>query len=182
MKKLLFIALSMSILLTSCKDNSKKETTSEMANTEVIEKAETKASLDFTPITHATMVMNYGDETIYVDPTGGKTAFADFKKPTIILITDIHGDHLSIGTLKELNLNGTIIVAPQAVVDKFPEDFKPMFKVLNNGQTAVVKDINIERVKKIIVESAEQSNRISIPQINNLEPLKFDLTARQIQQ
>ncbi|UAB75275.1 MBL fold metallo-hydrolase [Mesoflavibacter sp. SCSIO 43206] len=146
MKKLLFITLSMSVLLTSCKENTKQETTSEMAKTEVIEQKETKASLDFTPITHATMVMNYGEETIYVDPTGGKAAFADFKQPTIVLITDIHGDHLSIDTLKELNLNGTIIVAPQAVVDKFPEDFKPMFKVLNNGQTAVVKDINIEAI------------------------------------
>lgn len=146
MKKLLFIALSTSILLTSCKDNSKKETTSEMANTEVIEQPETTASLDFTPITHATMVMNYGDETIYVDPTGGKAAFADFKQPTIVLITDIHGDHLSIETLKELNLKGALIVAPQAVVDKFPDDFNPMFKVMNNGQTAVVKDINIEAI------------------------------------
>ena len=44
------------------------------------------------------------------------------------------------------------------------------------SERTIVKDINIERVKKIIVESAEQSNRISIPQINNLEPLKFFLS------
>jgi len=35
------------------------------------------------------------------------------------------------------------------------------------SERTMVKDINIERVKKIIVESAEQSNRISIPEINN---------------
>ncbi len=35
-----------------------------------------------------------------------------------------------------------------------------------------VKDINSERVKKIIIESAEQSNRISIPEVTNLETLK----------
>ena len=35
-----------------------------------------------------------------------------------------------------------------------------------------VKDINIERVKKIIIESAEQSNRISVPEITTLETLK----------
>ena len=44
------------------------------------------------------------------------------------------------------------------------------------SERTIVKDINIERVKKIIVESAEQSNRISVPQINNLEPLKFFLS------
>ena len=35
-----------------------------------------------------------------------------------------------------------------------------------------VKDINNERVKKIIIESAEQSNRISIPEIETLKILK----------
>ena len=35
-----------------------------------------------------------------------------------------------------------------------------------------VKDINSERIKKIIIESAEQSNRISIPEVTNLETLK----------
>jgi 16S rRNA (uracil1498-N3)-methyltransferase len=44
------------------------------------------------------------------------------------------------------------------------------------SERTMVKDINIERVKKIIVESSEQSNRISIPEINNLESLNFFLS------
>ena len=40
------------------------------------------------------------------------------------------------------------------------------------SERTTVKDINIERIKKIIVESSEQSNRISLPKINNLENLK----------
>jgi len=44
------------------------------------------------------------------------------------------------------------------------------------SERTIVKEINIERVKKIIVESSEQSNRISIPEINNLEPLKIFLS------
>ena len=40
------------------------------------------------------------------------------------------------------------------------------------SERTAIKDINIERIKKIIIESAEQSNRISIPEINNLQPLK----------
>ena len=40
------------------------------------------------------------------------------------------------------------------------------------SERTTVKDINIERVKKIIIESAEQSNRISVPEINTLETLK----------
>ena len=40
------------------------------------------------------------------------------------------------------------------------------------SERTVVKDINIERVKKIIIESSEQSNRISVPEINKLENIK----------
>ena len=40
------------------------------------------------------------------------------------------------------------------------------------SEKTIVKEINIMRVKKIIVEATEQSNRISIPEIHNLETLK----------
>ena len=37
------------------------------------------------------------------------------------------------------------------------------------SERTIVKEINIERAKKIIVEASEQSNRISVPKIENLE-------------
>ncbi len=40
------------------------------------------------------------------------------------------------------------------------------------SERTVVREINTERLKKIIVEASEQSNRISVPEIKNLEPLK----------
>tara|TARA_Y100000590_G_scaffold127127_1_gene145345 strand:- start:18 stop:647 length:630 start_codon:yes stop_codon:yes gene_type:complete len=40
------------------------------------------------------------------------------------------------------------------------------------SERSIVKEINSERLKKIIIEASEQSNRISIPEIKNLEPLK----------
>ncbi len=40
------------------------------------------------------------------------------------------------------------------------------------AERTIVKEINIERVKKIIIEASEQSNRISVPKIENLESLK----------
>ena len=38
-------------------------------------------------------------------------------------------------------------------------------------ERSMVKDINIERIKKIIIESSQQSNRISIPDITKKESL-----------
>ena len=40
------------------------------------------------------------------------------------------------------------------------------------SERTVVREINIERIKKIIVEASEQSNRISVPEINKIESLK----------
>jgi len=40
------------------------------------------------------------------------------------------------------------------------------------SERTVVREINIERIKKIIIEASEQSNRISIPEINKPELLK----------
>ena len=39
-------------------------------------------------------------------------------------------------------------------------------------ERSVVRNINTERVKKIIIESSEQSNRLSIPEIKKIEFLK----------
>jgi len=36
----------------------------------------------------------------------------------------------------------------------------------------VVREINLERIKKIIIEASEQSNRISVPEIDKTESLK----------
>ncbi len=40
------------------------------------------------------------------------------------------------------------------------------------SERTIVKEINTKRLKKIIVEASEQSNRISVPEIKNLRPLK----------
>ena len=44
------------------------------------------------------------------------------------------------------------------------------------SERTIVKEVNVKRVKKIIMESAEQSNRISIPEITSLVTLKFFLS------
>ena len=148
MKKPLFYLFTIAILTSSCKNETKKDQTAVNDISFVDEKTDLNSQneLEIIPVSHATMILNYGEETIYVDPTGGKDAFVNQKKPSIILITDIHGDHYNIETLKGLDINGTMFVTPQAVVDKFPEDFKPMHKVLNNGENTMVKSISIDAI------------------------------------
>ncbi|MCF6223387.1 MAG: MBL fold metallo-hydrolase [Flavobacteriaceae bacterium] len=94
-----------------------------------------KGDLIIQPILHGTIVFQWNNKTIYIDPYGGAAAFAGIAKPDIIFITDIHGDHLNEKTLNELQLNNTKIVAPQAVADKLPAKFKQDLIVLNNNES-----------------------------------------------
>ena len=67
------------------------------------------------PITHGTLVITFNNKTIYVDPYGGAEGFKGYDKPDIILITDIHGDHLNLETLEGLDIKNTLFITPHAV-------------------------------------------------------------------
>jgi L-ascorbate metabolism protein UlaG (beta-lactamase superfamily) len=90
--------------------------------------------LTIQPITHATLILSYNNKNIYIDPTGGAAAFTGLAAPDMIIITDIHGDHLSLTTIDAINTNHAIIVAPQAVADKLPATTdKSKLVILKNG-------------------------------------------------
>jgi len=105
-------------------------------------------SVGFTinPISHATMVLQWDGTIIYVDPVGGKEAFGDNTEPDLILVTDIHGDHMDIPTLEAVTTVNSKIIAPQAVIDKLPESLKSKVKMLGNGEKTDFNDINIEAI------------------------------------
>lgn len=99
-----------------------------------VEKIKNK-NLTIQPITHATMVLSYNGKTIYVDPTGGTEAFKGLAAPDIILITDIHGDHLDPKTIAAVNTNNATFIVPQTVADKLPATIdKEQIEVLDNGE------------------------------------------------
>ena len=70
---------------------------------------------------------------------------------------------LAFSPIKQNPLNFVIQKGTELGVQKF-------IPILS--ERTVVREINIERVKKIITESSEQSNRISVPEINKPESLK----------
>src|SRR3989475_9576410 len=98
------------------------------------------------PINHATFVMSWKDRVIYVDPVGTGKRFDGLPKPDLILVTDIHGDHLSPETLEAVADAKTTIVAPSAVAEKVPEKLRKQTTVLANGITKAVAGFGIEAV------------------------------------
>jgi len=104
-----------------------------------------KGDLVITPVEHASFVMKWNGKTIFVDPTKGGDAWKEFGKPDLILITDIHGDHLDPKTLTAVRAPDALLIVPAAVAEKLGPD-KGSAKVLPNGETTKVGDITIEAV------------------------------------
>ena len=93
-----------------------------------------KGQLSIQPILHGTVALEWDGKTIYVDPYGGAKAFKGIAAPDLILITDIHGDHMSLETLEGIETSKAIIIAPKAVTEKLPEHLKERTTSLDNGK------------------------------------------------
>jgi L-ascorbate metabolism protein UlaG (beta-lactamase superfamily) len=135
------LGLLLAATLTNCKNDTKK--------TDVADSSEVIKNISETiiiPIAHGTLVLENEDTIIYVDPTGGAEAFKDQKRPTLVLITDIHGDHLNLETLEALNLEDIPTVMPRAVAEKIPDSLITNRQILNNGEKINLNSINIEAI------------------------------------
>ncbi|WP_276495979.1 MBL fold metallo-hydrolase [Pontibacter litorisediminis] len=95
------------------------------------------------PITHGTLALTFKGKTIFVDPYGGAEAFQNLPKPDLVLITDIHPDHLDTATLGALDLAKVKMVVPRAVAEQLPEKYKQQLVVLDNGGQSMQQGINI---------------------------------------
>ena len=93
-----------------------------------------KGPLTVQPITHGSVVLTWSGKTIYVDPYGGAPAYAGLAAPDVILITDIHGDHLDPKTLAGLSVGKALLVVPPAVAEQLPAQYQAQVRILRNGQ------------------------------------------------
>ena len=93
-----------------------------------------------TPLNHASTLIEAGGKVIYLDPAK-PAKFAGRPKADLILITDIHGDHMDPDSITEVSKPGTEILAPPAVV-KTVTQAKP----IANGETKSRQGWTIEAI------------------------------------
>jgi L-ascorbate metabolism protein UlaG (beta-lactamase superfamily) len=105
-----------------------------------------KGNVSIQPVFHASLVLQFNNEAIYIDPINGADTYKDMKKPDILLITHIHGDHFDMKTLKGLDLSHATLVVPQSVADKMPAAWKNKIVVLHNGGSTVLHGIPITAI------------------------------------
>lgn len=92
-----------------------------------------------TPIQHASVMLEAAGKVIYVDPAQG--SYEGRPAADLILITDIHGDHLVPEVLARLRKPGAAVFAPEAAAAKIPGA-----AVIRNGETREWEGWSIEAV------------------------------------
>ncbi len=122
------------------------------------DKIETSAGpLNIQPILHGSLVLSWNEKTIYVDPYGGAKAFEGIAAPDLILITDIHGDHLNVETLNAIETSKAKLVVPQAVADQLPQNLKSKAVVVGNGNRVMESGISISALPMYNLPESEDS-------------------------
>ncbi|MBL7473406.1 MBL fold metallo-hydrolase [Robertkochia sediminum] len=109
------------------------------------------------PVLHGSLVLQFNGKTIYLDPYGGAELYQNFPKPDMVLITDIHGDHLHQETLDGIATEQGLLIAPQAVYDKLEGNQFREIMIMNNGEDTVIDDIGIEAIPMYNLPETEDS-------------------------
>ncbi|MFT5320851.1 MAG: L-ascorbate metabolism protein UlaG (beta-lactamase superfamily) [Pseudohongiellaceae bacterium] len=104
-----------------------------------------EGDLVINPVSHASFIMSWNGKIVYVDPVGGVGAYDGLPRPDLILLTDIHADHLDGATLAGIVGNAEI-VAPAAVLAQLPGGLVERAVSLPNGGIAQRLDITVKAI------------------------------------
>lgn len=96
-----------------------------------------------TPITHGSVQIEHNGKVIHLDPWS-QGDYSNAKQADLVLITDIHGDHMDPAALAKIRKAGAPIVAPSAVAAQLPD--KTGVVTIANGQRKSVAGVLIEAV------------------------------------
>ncbi len=105
-----------------------------------------KGPLVITPINHATLVIEWGGKTIYVDPVGQVAWYKAFPKPDLVLLTHIHGDHYREAILQAVVGPKTQLVAPPPLASVFEKELKAKTITVANGASTEEVGFKLEAV------------------------------------
>lgn len=123
------------LIISSCSNKKSTSSNDEFDNIKVI------------PVSHGSLILEYKNTTIYIDPVGIKEDYKSYNSPNFILITDIHSDHFNNKTLIELKNVNTTLIVPEAVNKLLDSSLKKNVIVMNNNDISKIsKNLTVEAV------------------------------------
>jgi len=98
-------------------------------------------NLVITFVGHGTLMFNYNDKVIHIDPYGKLIDYSNMPKAEIIAITHHHGDHFDLEAISKISKENTQVILTSICAEKLSAGI-----VLKNGESKVVQGINVEAV------------------------------------
>ncbi len=107
-----------------------------------VEEFQTKLGVvKITPIRHASMLIEAGEKAIYVDPWSQGSFEGLPPKADLVLVTDIHPDHMDPVEVAKMLKPGTAVIAPAATAKALTTA-----RILSNGEKTTWDKWTIEAV------------------------------------
>lgn len=97
--------------------------------------------LEVTFIGHGTLMFQFGDQVIHIDPVANYIDYTTMPKADIIVLTHHHGDHLEGKALMLLRTEQTKVVLTELCAEKVHGGL-----VMKNGDAADVNGIGVEAI------------------------------------
>ncbi len=103
--------------------------------------ATSQGPLRITFIGHASLMLEWNNRVIQVDPVGQMADYKQFPRADLILVTHEHGDHFDPKTIALLAHEKTVVILTEKCQARWPTG-----RVMKNGQTMTVDGIQVEAV------------------------------------
>ena len=100
----------------------------------------TEGNVQVIPITHGSVVLQWEGKVIHVDPWS-QGDYDGVPQADLILVTDIHGDHMDPDQISKVRKANTVIIAPAAVQKTVTQA-----RVLGNGESVEILGARIEAI------------------------------------
>lgn len=130
--KILFIASLMMILISSI--SSEDKFMQDVIKTK-------SGDIKITFIGHATLMLNFKNIVIHIDPVSSYADYSKLQKADIILVTHEHGDHFDAKAIEAVSKNKTEVILTEKCKAKFSKS-----SVMKNGETKTIQGIKIEAI------------------------------------
>lgn len=107
-----------------------------------------------TPILHGSVQIEFGELAIYVDPWS-RGDYSGAPRADLILVTDVHGDHLDEEAIRSLSQESTELMVSAAVAEELGSG-----TVIANGESKSIAGVTVEAVPMYNLERGPEEGKL----------------------
>ncbi len=111
--------------------------------------------LKITFIGHATLMFEFNNMVIHIDPVSAEADYSKMPKADIILVTHEHGDHLDVSAINKIKKENTKIVLTEKCIEI--NEYLSASEIMKNGDNTEIYGIKIEAIPAYNIQHMRSS-------------------------